>query len=1018
MEEPDSVYVVDRKLLIHYMNINEKRVEEKLMRAVEENIDIDWPILQQCFREDADRKWANGEGSDHEDMIDIAENKAIEAFDTMRRATRGLRWLFKNGSPFATTFSDLEKLKGENLERHNDVEDLHKAVIEKQAILSQVSSSGVVGVEGMETLLFMSNKKACGTIPERIFAKYPCTSVFNFKIAYFIWNGLGRAPPRWKDLKTVAFMTVISKRTSDDGYLNFNLMEKGEDGKYSLARSVVSELWETQDENTHKTFDSMPHNKLSMRDLGNRPTFDEAIDDIQDWLLLMASEKSGKTLAAMPIPLCVDKDGIMYTETWYSMWNTMIEDIEYYMPREAEEEDGETRNRKGFVAEFCPVCLENFKTSDGDGDGDGTGSDENATGPDMHFTGCDHAICASCFERCEKVAGNGSKSSKAGKAYRRCPICRAETYLRSLRSSTEFLKWYKMMRDKEEVREFSEQQLAPIVALLDTCHGCVNVDGAAGTGKSELVGLMTQYDLYLRKKYKYSASIVARAMFIAPTGTAAKNMEKRLPRNEFQVATIHSWALSLYHHVQTKSKYGDGERKNNTIKLAVPFLFIDEAAMVGTWIMSCVLRLARMTGIERIVLLGDRYQLPPVKAIGSLFASCCLCKNKRISNRVFRLTHCYRTGVEGINKMLKSLRRVMGLLENVGLAKAKAMRSKLLQETDFMCHDENHSIDLIKVEGNATSRQHILLNEVQDILRQFAEEKTRSGDSSALSDTTCVITDKRKGSALLGLQFLGKQTIENCTTDYNKMLEFLNPTRKRMRKKKTKAKRKRNGDIVSYFEGGDGGHQHHHNTDEPVSVDRLVAGDCVMSTVNVRIDNNNHLPKELVLSNGSQGEVVSITYGEGLKGAKGYLKDVEKMDVVFEGQHFKYPVSEWYPSSPFAVHTSSHIATEINLRNQEALSKMFKDLVIGSVQTVHKYQGSQKENVVVVMSGGGGGSKGGESAGGSDNFHTLNMLYTAVSRAQHRIRLILDEVTLRHFMETPTLAPQDLVLINRLNNMQ
>ena len=970
--------MLERRLLVNYMNISEPRVEGRLIGLVEENRDIDFDTLRQYFIDDAKHKRAQRkvEYTDGElkEIEEIAENKADEALHAMHRAKTALSWLFKNKSPFAITYSELRALEKKDSQRYKDVVALHEAAIGTKADLQRVSAGGVVKVESMERLLYISNDMDTTKIPDRILTKYPCASVFSFKIAHFIWGELKRPPPVWEDLKKVAFMVVICKRTCEDGQLNFDVMQQDK-GEYILARSIVSELWQNASGGAIKKFDDMDFNKLKRSNQSHkRPRWEKAIADMQTWLLNMVNETSGKALASMPVPLCVDKgQKVIYTKMWYPMWNTMIEDIEYYMlPRPREEEA-----RKGFDAKFCPVCLADFK---------GVGHD----GPELRFTQCNHAICKPCFDRCEKVAGGngGSKaSSKDREEYHRCPICRAETYLKTLRDSDRFLTWYEDEKDAKRVPEFSEYQLAPILSLLNTHRGCVNVDGAGGTGKSELASLLSKWDLYCRGTYGVSDSIVARAVFIAPTGTAAKNMERRLPRNEFQVGTIHSWALSLFRGQETVVAHDNSE-------FALPFLFIDEAAMVSTWIMSCVLRLTRMMGIERIVLLGDRYQLPPVKAIGSLFASFCLSKSSCISDRVFRLKHCYRTGVKGITTLLQRLREVMEHLEEKGGWKAaKEMGAKLLVEEDFTCRDdENHSIDLIKVPGNAANKQHVLLNEVQGMLKQFAEEKTDSGDSSPLCNTTCVITDKRKKSALLELQFLPKPTIEQCAADYNSMLESMNPVRKRMREKEemenTKNKR--------------------------VRVDRFVAGDAVMSTVNVSVDSKNHKPKKLVLSNGSQGKVVSIRYGTGLKGARGYLKDVEEMDVIFDDQHFKYPVSEWYPISPFVIDTPTpnDIVAQINHRNQEALSNMFKGLVIGSVQTVHKYQGSQQENVVVAMSGGG------KRYNREDNFHTLNLLYTAVSRAQKRIRLILDDVTLKHFIETPTLAPQDQVLIERLNKMK
>ena len=160
---------------------------------------------------------------------------------------------------------------------------------------------------------------------------------------------------------------------------------------------------------------------------------------------------------------------------------------------------------------------------------------------------------------------------------------------------------------------------------------------------------------------------------------------------------------------------------------------------------------------------------------------------------------------------------------------------------------------------------------------------------------------------------------------------------------------------------------------------------------------------------------------------------LKKMVVDFDGQHISYPISNWYANSEFFVPHGGgggeeeeeeeegaavkgkrkRSAADINTHNERQFSKVFPDgLELASTQTVHKYQGSQQDNVVVVMYGAGptGFHK-------TDNHHNLNMLYTAASRAKKRVRFIMDEKTLEHFIETPTLAEQDKHLIDFLDKI-
>lgn len=1017
----DAVYQLDRMLLLHYMDIDDKLVHYKLSDKAKQNMDIDLTILEECFMQSAKDKWETQTKSETthsnkrrrtedtseqhadempDDLVKIAQNKAINAYERMKKVRSSLTWLFKNGSNFGTDYEKLMELEKSDKTQYEQVRKMHLEVIKKCRYLKTVSHTGVANVDNLGKLLFASKDIETDTIAGRIEAKVPCTSVFSFKTAMFIWQGMGKDQPPWENLIELAFMMTIVERAEKEGELCFDVTKKDANGELDIATDMVRKrLWQSEKENVKKDFDGMVNNELSLRKRG-KTRFGEAVAEIQSWLTeLVDTEEGAQRLAGMAVPMCVDKR-IIYTQVWYRIHTEYLKDIDHYMKLVTGEGDGE---KVEYKASFCPVCLEEFKNG---------GDDESDVKKvRAEFTECGHAFCRSCFNQFKIV-----KKNKDGEVLRKCPICRADTYLRAINDSEAFLQWYNDNKNAMGFT-FSKEQLDPIIALLKTKRGLINVNGAGGTGKSELVSLLAKYDIFVREQLEGGADAVARAVFVAPTGTAAVNMKKRLPCKKFQVSTIHSWALILYHRhkrlIEASRQIGCLD-ENMATELAVPFLFVDEAAMVGAWLMSCVFRLARITGIKRIVLLGDRYQLPPVNAIGSLFASCCLSSKQNEMGRVFPLTHCYRSGVKGINHLLQRIRDVMKSLEHKQLH-GTFDGTPVLSEKDFKCNDSNISVKLMTVqgiEGNATCRQEELLESVRNVLSEFSEKhKTADGAPPKLSDTTCVITDKRSKAALLELSLMNKSAIDKCSPVYNDILKLLNPERAQSPSNTNRGtKRNRAGDT------------------QAKDFDRFVVGDCVMCLENVRIDNDNRSAKELVLCNGSQGHVTSVTYGDGLKGATGRLKYVNSMVVNFDGQEYCYPVSDWYPSSKFylqpqhnqagdeANERGNHSYSEYkvngaNFRNQELLTKMFKTLTLGSIQTVHKYQGSQKDNVVVVMFGGGKRNR------KVDDFHTMNMLYTAVSRAKKCVRIVMDQNTLKHFLESPTLAQQDTQLIRYLDGL-
>ncbi|MCK0473924.1 AAA family ATPase [Halalkalibacter sp. APA_J-10(15)] len=138
-----------------------------------------------------------------------------------------------------------------------------------------------------------------------------------------------------------------------------------------------------------------------------------------------------------------------------------------------------------------------------------------------------------------------------------------------------------------------EQQLAILESM---CNNVLIITGGPGTGKSTIIKLI----LMLYYKYFYYDNPYAfldKVNLLAPTGSAAKRMKEI---TEITAKTIHHFV------------YNDESEENETDRLFI----IDEMSMMDISTMAQFLE--RVHRGDRLILVGDKEQLPPVSA-GNVF---------------------------------------------------------------------------------------------------------------------------------------------------------------------------------------------------------------------------------------------------------------------------------------------------------------------------------------------------------------------------------------------------------------
>lgn len=145
-------------------------------------------------------------------------------------------------------------------------------------------------------------------------------------------------------------------------------------------------------------------------------------------------------------------------------------------------------------------------------------------------------------------------------------------------------------------------------------QGCMNsltlVTGGPGTGKTYTAGhLIKVYWQLLSEEQRASCQIV----LAAPTGKAAANLQRSLSRvmgshegfPPFQAKTLHA-LLGLNHSAFAK----------DPVRLSADLIVVDESSMIDVRMMATLFESLKPG--SRLILLGDKHQLPAVEA-GSVF---------------------------------------------------------------------------------------------------------------------------------------------------------------------------------------------------------------------------------------------------------------------------------------------------------------------------------------------------------------------------------------------------------------
>lgn len=124
--------------------------------------------------------------------------------------------------------------------------------------------------------------------------------------------------------------------------------------------------------------------------------------------------------------------------------------------------------------------------------------------------------------------------------------------------------------------------------------------GAAGTGKTTVIKSLVKAIKENEPHHDF--------LLLAPTGKAALILRKRLADNAIPVMTIHSFLMKqgwINFKNFTLRENGKGKKQVSTV-------IVDECSMIDTYLFYTLIKALDMNNIERLVLVGDYNQLPPI----------------------------------------------------------------------------------------------------------------------------------------------------------------------------------------------------------------------------------------------------------------------------------------------------------------------------------------------------------------------------------------------------------------------
>jgi hypothetical protein len=162
------------------------------------------------------------------------------------------------------------------------------------------------------------------------------------------------------------------------------------------------------------------------------------------------------------------------------------------------------------------------------------------------------------------------------------------------------INWAQIMKDdgKLKTEKHTDEQKKAMEKIYTTRLAVLT--GAAGTGKTTVIKSLIKG---IKQKDSHHNFLL-----LAPTGKASLILRKRISDASIPVMTIHSFLMR-----QNWINYSNFTlREKGKGRFQVSTIIIDECSMIDTELFYTMIKVLDMGNIERLVLVGDYNQLPPI----------------------------------------------------------------------------------------------------------------------------------------------------------------------------------------------------------------------------------------------------------------------------------------------------------------------------------------------------------------------------------------------------------------------
>lgn len=205
----------------------------------------------------------------------------------------------------------------------------------------------------------------------------------------------------------------------------------------------------------------------------------------------------------------------------------------------------------------------------------------------------------------------------------------------------------RLLPDRSLVKEKVEQMTSQgtllkeqAEAIIQGCHQPLTIiTGGPGTGKTYTAGHLVRIFLEsLSEKEQKNC----RFTLAAPTGKAASQLQKSL------LASVGEYEVDL----QAKTLHSLLHRNKKESFITSDFILVDECSMIDARIMT-KLFLSIRPG-TKVILLGDKHQLPPVE-VGSLFSDMTELLKRKEPSLVVSLKKCLRADLQELVDLFEAI---------------------------------------------------------------------------------------------------------------------------------------------------------------------------------------------------------------------------------------------------------------------------------------------------------------------------------------------------------------------------